>query len=50
MVDDYIPYGGAPDEKTQKEILADAEHPLADIANFIQSEKKEIYLRVQQSD
>lgn len=42
MVDNYIPYGGAPDEKTQKEILADAEHQLAVIASSIQSEKKEM--------
>ena len=42
MVDNYIPYGGAPDDKTQKEILADAERQLSDIADFIQLKKKEM--------
>jgi ferredoxin len=42
MVDNYIPYGGAPDEKAQTNLLSDAESLLADIANSIQAEKKEM--------
>lgn len=37
MVDNYIPYGGAPDEGKQKEILGKAKERIGEISGYIES-------------